>query len=111
MYILNHWSFEDRVGHDGRLHLRLCGRVFGHARFAAGHFIWTSSITHYCFETDSVQTRSGSEYRLGTPDAADPHAKQRLIQLMTAASLEHSNGAATTKQRQHPASAAHTVLG
>ena len=70
MYILNNWSIKDHESRDGRVRVHLFGKVFGHPRFAPGEVISTSAVTQYRFETDSVVTHSGSEYRLGKADAA-----------------------------------------
>jgi hypothetical protein len=84
MYILNNWSIKDRESRNGRLRVHLSGKVFGNPRFPAGEIISTSAITRYRFETDSVVTRSGSEYRLGKPDGAGPSAKRKLVEMLDA---------------------------
>jgi len=83
-YILSNWKICNRQSRSGALRIHLFGKVFGHPRFAAGELISTSTITSYRFDTDSVLTRNGSEYRLGKADAADPAAKERLIALLDA---------------------------
>ena len=85
MYILSNWSIKDRESRNGRVRVHLFGKVFGNPRFSPGELISTSAIIHYRFETDSVVTRSGSEYRLGKPDAAEPSAKRKLVEMLDAA--------------------------
>jgi hypothetical protein len=99
MYILNNWSIKDRQARDGTVHVHLFGKVFSHPRFAPGEVISTSTVTHYRFDTDSVVTHSGSEYRLGKPDAAEPLAKQRLIFLLAPKGTDLGGGGQSDRGR------------
>jgi hypothetical protein len=95
MYILSHWSIKDRESSRGAVHVALVGKVFGHPRFAPGEVITTSAVTRYRFDTDSVVTHTGSEYRLGKPDATEPLAKQHLLLLLAPGGGEQSANSST----------------
>jgi len=69
MEIKNWWVSRGRLITEGRVITGFCvsGHVYGHPKFEDGTFITTSPIEKINVQDVSVETATGSIYKLGKP--------------------------------------------
>jgi hypothetical protein len=78
---LENWQMLRGDDVAGAAAVCVSGEIHGDSRFAPGAFVTTSAVRGYRIDHDEVVvvTRTGSEYSLGKPHAAESFAKNRLL--------------------------------
>jgi hypothetical protein len=83
---LENWQMLRLPDEAGAATICVSGEISGDPRFAPGSFVTTSSVHGYRYENEEivVVTRTGTEYLLGKPHAAETFAKSRLTRHLDA---------------------------